>query len=182
MAVLATSNTREVNLVNGKLHVLGDSPSRIPHRAEMHHLQFAIPSYSEIEDVLSQYEADQCFGPIVAAMKGRWPEDPKHRKRLEVMLPSFSQNGWRLLCKGKLCVLSKYRRQILDMAHDSKVAGHFAFSKTLARLAEFHRKHKTKGVKQYLEGCSTCQQQKEYIGQILMIVPHYWFQLGAGVW
>lgn len=62
---------------------------------------------------------------------------------------------------------SHARKSVLELAHDSKVAGHFAFSKTLARLAEFHWKHKTKQVRQYCDGCLVCQQQKDFHGPTL---------------
>ena len=165
--VLATFNIRKVNLVQGKLHVLGDSLSRIPDRPILQQIQCVTPSFSELEGVLARYDKDQFFGSVVAALDGEWPTDPKHRKRLEVMLPSFAKDDWRLLYKGKLCVPSHCRRQVLEMAHDSKVGGHFAFTKTLARLAEFHWKHKAKEVKRYCDGCSICQQQKDYQGPAL---------------
>lgn len=164
--VLRAFNIRKIDLVSGKMHVLGDSLSRIPNHPVIQQIQLVTPTFSELEDVSSKYDADQLFGPIVATLEGQCREEPKQR-RIELLLPSFSKNGWRLLYHGKLCVPLHCRRQVLEIAHDSKVVEHLAFSKTLARLAEFHWKHKTRDVKRYCDICGICQQQKDFHGQIL---------------
>lgn len=164
---LASFNIREITLVRGKIHVLGDSVSRIPDRVAIHQLQCSAPSLLDLRKTIGNYDTDQQFGPIVAALQGRWPDDAKHRRRLEELLPSFSLLDNELFYKGKLCVPSHARRSVLELAHDSKLAGHFAYSKTLARLAEYHWKHKAKDVKQYCAGCMVCQQQKDFHGQSL---------------
>lgn len=165
--ILASFNIREINLVRGKIHVLGDSLSRIPDRLSIQTLQCSPPSLLDLRDIVCRYESDQQFGPIFAALHGQWPENPKKRRRLEELVPFFSSHEGQLFYKGKLCVPSHARKSVLELAHDSKLAGHFAFSKTLARLAEFHWKHKTKLVRQYCEGCPVCQQQKDFHGPTL---------------
>ena len=47
------------------------------------------------------------------------------------------------------------------MGHDSKIAGHFGYYKTLSRLKNFYWKHKSRDVKNYVQGCQTCQQKKD---------------------
>lgn len=165
--ILASFNIRQVNLVKEKEYVLGDALSRIPDRLHLQNMQSAMPLLSGFEISIGTYDNDQCFGPIAAALDGSWPADPKQGKRVDVLLPSFPKDGWRLLYKGKLCIPAHCRREIMQMAHDLPVGGHFAFLKTLARLAELHWKHKEKQVKQYCDGCSTCQQQKDLRGQAL---------------
>lgn len=56
---------------------------------------------------------------------------------------------------------------MLHMAHDSDVAGHFSFSKTISRSAKYHWIHKARDVKRYLQGCLTCQQNKYHSGKKL---------------
>ena len=54
---------------------------------------------------------------------------------------------------------------VLQLAHDSKISGHFGFYKTLSRLKNFHWKHKSRDVKQYVQGCIVCQQKKDHQGK-----------------
>lgn len=145
--ILASFKIREINLVCGKIHMLGESFSRIPDFLSIHTLQCSPPSLLDLRDVVYRYESDQQFGPIFAALHGQRPEYPKHRRRLEELVPFFSSHDGQLFYKGKLCVPSHARKSVLELAHDPKPAGHFAFSKTLARLAELPWKHKTKHVR-----------------------------------
>lgn len=105
------------------------------------------PTFMGFEEKLAQYDRDQLFGPIIAALEGRWLADAKPRKRLKILLPSFTKSGWRLLYNEKLCIPSHCHREILNLAHDSTAGSHFAFTNTLARLVDFHWKHKVEHVK-----------------------------------
>lgn len=56
-------------------------------------------------------------------------------------------------------------RNVVDLAHDAKVAGHFGYFKTLSRLRSLFWKHKTRDVKNYVQGYLVCQQKKDYLGK-----------------
>lgn len=75
-------------------------------------------------------------------------------------------HGTGLYYKEELCVPAHGSGMVLNLAHDSKLAGHFAFAKTLAGLNEFYWKHKAKQVRHYCDECSVCQPQKDFHGQI----------------
>lgn len=64
--------------------------------------------------------------------------------------------------KDKICVPRGCIRELLYEAHESRILGHFAFGKTLARLQGYHWKTKSRDVLPYCSGCLTCQQQKDY--------------------
>lgn len=162
---LASFNISSVTLQKGKIHVLGDSLSRIPQRLEVSQVELTSGSSSALQTELSDYLTDQHFGPIFAALRGDWPMDAKRRKRIETLLPSFRIDDWRLLYDNKLCVPVKAKRAVLTLVHDNPAGGHFAFAKTLARLSNYHWKHKSRDVERYCSGCSTCQQQKDFHGQ-----------------
>lgn len=49
----------------------------------------------------------------------------------------------------------------MQLAHDNRVSGHFAFQKTLHRLDKFQWKNQTYNVKSYCAGCLVCQQQND---------------------
>lgn len=50
---------------------------------------------------------------------------------------------------------------ILELAHDCRIAGHFKFAKTMSRLSNYHWRHKARDVKKYVDGCMRCQQFKD---------------------
>lgn len=63
--------------------------------------------------------------------------------------------------EGKICVPRQNIKEVLRLAHDSPLGGHFGFSKTLSRLDKFHWYKKNSDIKQYCDGCATCQQSKD---------------------
>jgi len=151
-----------INLKPGKIHVLGDVLSRAPHAEDAGACvnDVEIP-FIRFEDVISGYEEDQFFGPVVEALLDKWPEDAIEKLKLEKMLPMFRLDGKRLLYNGKVCVPRRCVATVLGIAHDARVGGHFKFAKTLSRLANFHWRHKARDVKNYVSGCLTCQQYKD---------------------
>ena len=165
--LLSQFGISKVTLKAGRVHVLGDALSRAPHvvegpetcidanNMEVNAVEWGI-------DFSEHYEDDQLFGPVVRALKGTFPRDKISKDRLSRILHLFRWQNRGLVYKGKLCVPRRCVRDILYEAHDSKIAGHFAFGKTLARLAHFHWKSKTRDVLGYCAGCETCQQQKDY--------------------
>ena len=145
-----------ITLKPGKIHVLGDTLSRAPH-ASMNSVEILSANVEEITD---NYENDQVFGPLLKVMKGERLKDIVQQKKFEKMAQYFHLDGKKLLYEGKLCVPRKSVSDVLQMAHDCKVAGHFGYFKTLSRLNKFYWKHKSRDVKRYVQGCLTCQQKK----------------------
>ncbi len=117
--------------------------------------------FIQFEDVIGEYDDDQLFGPVVKALNDKWPDKSKEKFRLKQLLPYFKVDGKRLFYNGKLCVPRKSVSTIMQIAHDSKVGGHFKFAKTMSRLSNFHWKNKSRDVKKYVDGCITCQQYKD---------------------
>lgn len=72
-----------------------------------------------------------------------------------------------MIYNTKICVPRSAIHQVLSLAHDAKTAGHFGFLKTLSRLQNYHWKHKTRDVKNYVKGCLVCQRKKDHTGQKL---------------
>lgn len=140
LEVLANFNISAMNLKPGKLHILGDALSRIPDMAILGNLE----THGDIIDGemfsgdWEDYESDQLFGPIYRALNGEFPEDEKKKRRINILLPAFTKKGNKLIYGGKSCVPRNSIRDILFLAHDGKLAGHFGVSKTLHRLDNFH--------------------------------------------
>ena len=151
-----------ITLKPGKIHVLGDTLSRAPHADydDVNVNDVEVP-FIEFEDVISGYEDDQFFNPIVKALREEWPDDEKQRSKLEKLLPLFKYDKKRLLYQNKVCVPRKCVSTILGIAHDSQLRGHFKFAKTLSRLSNFYWRHKARDVKKYIDGCMKCQQFKD---------------------
>jgi len=135
--------------------------SRAPHAQEDTNVNDVEVPFIKFEDVIQDYEDDQLFGPILKALEGKYPKDPKEKYRLEQLLPYFELKDRKLFYNGKLCVPRKSVSTILQIAHDSRVGGHFKFAKTMSRLSNFHWKHKSRDVKKYVDGCIECQQYKD---------------------
>ena len=152
-----------ITLKPGKIHVLGDVLSRAPHVITGRNASFSNIEVPEInfEDIVTRYDDDQFFGPVVRAMEGDFPEDEIQKRKLEKIIPLFCRERARLFYNGKLCVPRRSVSSILQMAHDSRISGHFKFLKTLARLEKFHWRHKARDVRKYVEGCMKCQQYKD---------------------
>ncbi len=100
-------------------------------------------------------------------MNGDQLSDHVQRKKIDILLPLFHKDGSKLLYEGKLCVPRKSISTIMQLARDARTLGHFGFLKTLSQLKNYHWKHKSRDVKQYVEGCMVCQQKKDYLGKKL---------------
>lgn len=84
------------------------------------------------------YGDDQLFGPIMKSLTGKKCENPIETRRINRLIPMLTLKNGLLYYKGRLCVSRKGVRSLLHLAHDFKVAGNFAFAKTLGRLTGFH--------------------------------------------
>ena len=51
--------------------------------------------------------------------------------------------------------------EVLQLAHESKIGGHFKFAKMMSRLTNFHWRHKSRDVRKYVDGCIVCQQYRD---------------------
>ena len=61
----------------------------------------------------------------------------------------------------RVCVPRTCGPDVLGLAHDLTVLGHFEFGKTIDRLQRYHWKHKTKDVMKYYKGCLVCEQKED---------------------
>lgn len=120
-----------MTLVKGKMNVLGDALSRAPHimntppsLTNVQMLQIELPT-----NMIRNYDKDQLFGPIYRALSGILPEDGIQRDRITRLLPTFRIESELLLYENRVCVPRKNVREILKLAHDCKVAGHFSAAK-----------------------------------------------------
>lgn len=155
----------ELTLVKGKVHVLGDSLSRAPHvTGPDYQTNLTIVHRISIEyppGMTRNYNTDQVFKNIYLALQGTLPHDSTQREKVTRLLPKFSIDGDLLKYRDKICVPRSNVRDILELAHDCKVSGHFSYAKTLSRLDAFHWKVKSKDVENYCAGCMTCQTSKD---------------------
>lgn len=89
------------------------------------------------------------------------------------------------LYKKLFCVPRSYVRQMLHLAHDLKVSGHFAFAKTLVRLDGFHWKGRLRDFKKCWAVCLLCQrnkdknQKKMTVPQPLEVSAHRWGSISS---
>lgn len=163
---LSNFGISELTLQKGKVHVLGDALSRIPlpksnsagpaRINNIHSCTLELPT-----NYRQELQADQTFGPIWNALEGHFPDDKIQRERVTRLAQSFSISNERLMYAENVCIPRRLVKEILHLAHDSKVSVHFAFQKTLHRVSQFHWKNKTSDVRDYCNGCATCQQQKD---------------------
>ena len=154
-----------ITLMPGKIHVLGDVPSRAPHVLSGNSSCLKVNDVevlsADFEDFIPNCEEDQFFGPIVKAMNGDWPEENEKKLTLKNILPLFERDNKKMYYHGLLCVRRKSVSILLQMAHDSKISGNFALVKTLSRLKRYHWRHKMLDVRNYIRGCIRCQQYKD---------------------
>lgn len=125
-------NIRQVHLKPSWIHVLGEALSRAPHVTNETELELGnFEASSPVSNLIQgKFEGDRLFGPIFKASKGELPTDPIQRERLSRLLPLFQQNYNLLYYEKKVCVPRSVVRDILHMAHDAQVAGHFSLAKT----------------------------------------------------
>lgn len=156
-----------LTLVKGRIHVLGDTPSRAPHvidptkKALLHNVHITVPELSLPADFRTNYKTDPTFRDIHRTLNGEQIPNAVQRDRISRLLSHFNLNDGLLYYEGQLCVPRQNIKTILQLAHDNHTAGHFGYSKTLARLKNYHWKNKALDVQEYCRGCFTCQQNKD---------------------
>lgn len=154
-----------LTLIRGRVHVLGDVPSRAPHAPTSHptvnNINFEVPMLELPDDFRDNYQHDLIFGDINRALQGEEVGDKTKTDRISRLLPHFSLEDGLLYYEGMLCVPRNNVKDIMELAHDNKTAGHFGYTKTLSRLAAYHWKNKASDVFDYCKGCITCQTNKD---------------------
>lgn len=86
-------------------------------------------------------------------MNGEWTEYPKQKGQIEEIVLYFKMNGKKILYNGNLRLPGTSVSKILGLAHHSKVSGHLKFAKTMSRITNFHWRHRTRDVNNYVDGC-----------------------------
>lgn len=154
-----------LTLVKGRVHVLGDAPSRAPHSGRtssyLNNVCASTTSFSLVRSFGDGYLSDLTFGNIYRHLKGENLGDGIISRRVANMLPHFKLFGDTLLYDGLICVPQQKIKEILHLAHDNLNSGHFGYAKTLARLQMYHWRHKSQDVYEYCRGCATCQLNKD---------------------
>eukprot|EP00171_Calliarthron_tuberculosum_P003356 IDg3356t1 len=120
-----------------------------------------LPRPDEMFDRLGDAKFFSKICPIIKAMEGVFPTDEVQKDWIERLLIKFKMIEGMLYYEGMVCVPRRCVRDVLQLAHDPKLGGHFAFAKTLARVKQFQWKGKTKDVRKYYQGRMTCQQQRD---------------------
>lgn len=152
----------KMTLVKGKIHVLGDALSRAPHI--VNNIEGQNEDCISLEyppDMKNNYNFDQYFSPFFKALIGNLPDDATKKERILRLLPSFALQDDILTFNGKTCIPRRNVKDTMHLAHDSTTSGHFSYSKTLARLDNFHWKGKSKDIEAYCAGCMICQVNKD---------------------
>lgn len=174
----------QVTFTPGKIHVLGDALSRVPRTPELPELcNFQILNLHLPKPFMANYKDHALFGPIYKTIKGKWPKKEAEKERISRLLHDFKLENELLKFNGRLCVPRKNVRDILHMAHDQKLSGHFGFMRTLSDLSNYHWKYKFRDVRRYCDGCQICQQNKDFrtkplgIPQTLEVLSRRWVRL-----
>lgn len=168
-----------------KIHVLGDALSRIPQVNNCQHSKAQVSIASFHNTLQDNYNSDQFFSPILKALKGNFPDDEVATKKLKFILPNVKYVDRILYFKDLVCVPRKNVKDLLRLAHDCPLGGHFSFLKTLSRLEKYHWNKKYTDIKRYCLGCSICQQAKDSrskpfgIPQPLELPTRRWGSIGT---
>lgn len=96
----------------------------------------------DLEDVTDGHEGDTFYGAVLKGMKGLEISDKMLERKIEKPLLFFSLHNNKLLYGLKLYFPRKSISSVVQLAHDSKTAGHFGSLKTLSMLRNYHWKHK----------------------------------------
>lgn len=95
----------EVTLKDGKVHVLGDALSRIPHqRAIVETENVTALALSLPNGFTENYECDAAFGTIFRAMNGELLKTHVEKVRVARLLPLFEKRGGKIFYDNKLCI------------------------------------------------------------------------------
>ncbi len=100
-------------------------------------------------------------------MNGEQIPDKVLSRKIDKLLALFHKDGSKLLYEEKRFVPRKSISTVMQLAYDVKTSGPFGYLKTISRLKNYHWKHKSWDLKQYVAGCMVCQQSKDYLGKNL---------------
>lgn len=169
---LGDFNITALQLKPGRINVLGDALSRIRHakdiRVEQSRMNIvAVAEDDVLRSKLEAYDDDQAFGALFRRFNKEWSSEPKEKRSVELLKPLFQKKDNKVMYKGRACVPRKAVRELIELAHEGRLVGHFKCTNTLGRLSNYHWKHKSRNVRKFCEGCSVCQQQKDHAGEVL---------------
>lgn len=107
------------------------------------------------------YASDQLISPYFKAIHGKSPGDKIKLLRFNHMLADFEMRNQLLFYKDEVSVPHKSVKNILQLVHDSKIAGRISCTKTLSRLKLFYWKGKSKDVDSYCKRCTIYQTNRD---------------------
>lgn len=119
------------------------------------------------------YDQDQKFGPVFAALGGEFLLDPSLAEGVKRLLQILKTEGNRLVYGEKMCMIRTNARGILKWAHHSTLGGKFGFSKALEGLEKYHWKYETRDTRMYYRGCMICQQGKDRRTNLITVLTPF---------
>lgn len=111
-------------------------------------------------DSTEDYENNQQFGAVFQTLRGALSRIEVEKDRWASPLSLFSLQDCVVVYRNWTLDPRKRVRDVLSMAHDSQISGHFGVTETLAWLQEYHWKSGMRDFKRYCGGSLVCQQQK----------------------
>lgn len=100
-------------------------------------------------DFVKNYQTGTTLKDIYTSLQGKEPMDKTTNETVSRLIPHFEIHNDVLYYEGKICVPRANVRDVMHLAHDEKEAGHFGYTKTLARFESYHSKFKSSDVFDY---------------------------------
>lgn len=127
----------------------------------MHNLFSAIHHVNLPEAFTSKYAPDSTVRNIYRVLvEEKLMEQIKQDRAIRMVQYTWIKDSVSYYVSG-VCVSRCHIKNVLHLAHDNRIAGHFGYAKTLARLVTYQLKNKYLDVYQYCRGCRICQQSKD---------------------
>ena len=150
------SVTYEVKYKPGKTNVVADALSRIPSVNNISTL-----SLVDLENLLSLYQQDSYFSPILETLQNPEESSPKELARAKYF--EFQENRI-YLKEGHRLAIPKDKglhTQLLQEHHDIDISGHLGIDKTYENLRRnFYWPRMGKDVYKFVSTCDSCQRNK----------------------
>ena len=148
---------------------------RINEKEQRRYLPIKIPSLEPRVKLAQEQREDPDFQHIYLYLsEGKLPDDNKLKELVEKNAPKFklenmilfridltSRMKARGLTKARLAVPKAYRNEILELCHNSLLAGHLGTNKTYKRIQhEYYWPKLTKDVRTWINTCIDCSIKK----------------------
>lgn len=102
---LSQFNITQLTLQKGKIHVLGDTSSRVPHaQADTTFTNVEIIDIALLPQFKENYFDDPTFGPIYKSLQGTMLSDPIMCDRVQRLINFFSNRNNSLIHDEMVCV------------------------------------------------------------------------------